>query len=58
MIRRRSLLLALLISFLTTLAYAQTSEEAAGQAAEQAGKLREAVTHYTAALQSETEDSE
>ncbi len=33
------------------------SEEEMGQAAEQAGKFREALTHYTAALQSFTEGS-
>lgn len=34
---------------------AQTTEEAAGQAAEQAGKPRVALTHYVAALQSASE---
>lgn len=40
-----------------SLALAQSSEEAAGQAAERAGKLREGLTHYVAALQSVPEGS-
>ncbi len=39
------------------IASAQSSREAEGQAAEQAGKLREALTHYVAALQSVPEGS-
>ena len=39
------------------LCWAQSSEEAAGKAAEQAGKYREALTHYVAALQLVSEGS-
>ncbi len=39
------------------LASAQSSKEAEGRAAEQAGRLREALTHYVAALQSVSEGS-
>lgn len=37
--------------------FAQSSREAEGKAAEQAGRLREALTHYVAALQSVSEGS-
>lgn len=37
--------------------FSQSSEESAGRAAEQAGKLREALTQYVAALQSVPEGS-
>ena len=38
-------------------ASAQSGREAEGRVAEQAGKLREALTHYVAALQSVSEGS-
>ncbi len=55
----RGIILLLLASFApASLASLQSSEESAGQSAEQAGKLREAVTHYTAALKSAPEGSD
>lgn len=38
--------------------FSQSSEESAGRAAEQAGKLREALTYYTTALQATSLGSE
>lgn len=53
-----SFLSALVLLFAAnTLLFAQSSEESAGRTAEQAGKLREALTHYVAALQSVSEGS-
>jgi len=58
--RRWLLLFTLTVSLLCTasLAAAQGAEEAQGQAAEKAGNMRGAVTHYVAALQSAAEGSE
>ena len=53
-----SFLSALLLMFAaSTLLFGQSNEESAGRTAEQAGKLREALTHYVAALQSVSEGS-
>jgi len=52
---RLAALLLLLMS--VGFAQAQSSEEAAAQAAEQAGKPREALTHYATALQSASDGS-
>jgi len=53
-----SLLSALVLMFAAnTLLFGQSSEESAGRNAEQAGRLREALTHYVAALQSVPEGS-
>ncbi len=49
--------LSLLLVAAVGLALAQSAKEAEGQAAEKAGKLREALTHYVAALQSVSESS-
>lgn len=49
--------LPLLLVAAAGLALAQSPKEAEGQAAEQAGKLREALTHYVVALQSAPEGS-
>lgn len=56
---KRRLLLSVASFFILVaisgLALAQSSREAEGKAAEQAGRLREALTHYVAALQSVSE---
>lgn len=49
--------LSLLLVAAVGLALAQSAKEAEGQAAEKAGKLREALTHYVAAIQSVSEGS-
>jgi tetratricopeptide (TPR) repeat protein len=52
------LLCAFLMMFAAnTPLFSQSTEESAGRGAEQAGKLREALTHYLAALQSASEGS-
>src|SRR5208282_2042744 len=53
----RGLGLVLLVSLITISGLAQ-DEVAAGRAAEQAGKLREALTHYVAALQTVPEGTD
>lgn len=57
-IRRIFPLVLILMFLLPVLAAATEDEEAAGQAAEQAGKRRLALTHYIAALQSASEGSD
>lgn len=53
-----SLPTALVLFFATSIPlFSQSSEESAGRNAEQAGKLREALTQYVAALQKTTEGS-
>src|SRR3990172_1706101 len=55
--RRSFLAVLMLISFivLCPLSSLAADEESIGQQAEQAGKLREALTHYVSALQSASE---
>ena len=59
MTSRRQLLLSVASFFILVAIYgfalAQSSKEAEGQAAERSGRLREALTHYVAALQSVSE---
>ncbi len=50
-------LAALLLVLSASSSWSQSSEESAAKAAEQAGKLREALTQYVAALQKTTEGS-
>lgn len=56
-ILRKTLLFVSFLICIYGIALAQTGREAEGRAAEQAGRLREALTHYVAALQSVSEGS-